>query len=224
MKQEEPLTQVRPKAPKAAAIAGIIFSVLLIVSLSLILISVPDNAREGGEWVSASRNTILLALNLVPVCGIAFLWFIGVVRDYLGENEDKFFATVFLGSGLSFLAMLFVYAGLTGSIMLFYLSQSQSNPQSASVLYGFGFNASREIMNTYAIKMAGVFMISTSTLFIRTHTIPRWMALLGYALAGLMLVRVSQIDRLAWPVLGFPIWVLLISLHILVDHYRRKSG
>jgi len=43
----------------------------------------------------------------LPFAGIAFLWFIGVLRDRLGELEDRFFATVFLGSGLLFLAMLF---------------------------------------------------------------------------------------------------------------------
>lgn len=222
MKQEAPLPRLRPKAPKAAAIAGIVFSVLLIVSLTLILISLPANPREGGEWLSTSRNTILLALNLVPFAGIAFLWFIGVLRDYLGENEDRFFATVFLGSGLLFLAMLFAFAALAGSLILFYLSQS--DPLSVSGLYDFGFTTAREIMNNYAIKMAGVFMISTSTLFIRTRAIPRWMALLGYALAALMLLRIAHVDRLAWPALGFPIWVLLISVHILMDNYRRKSG
>ena len=43
----------------------------------------------------------------MPFAGIAFLWFIGVVRDQLGEVEDRLFSTVFLGSGLLFLAMLF---------------------------------------------------------------------------------------------------------------------
>ncbi|WP_019501468.1 hypothetical protein [Pseudanabaena sp. PCC 6802] len=221
MKPEKPSTRVRQKAPKAAAIAGIVFSVLLIVSLSLILISLPANPREGGDWLSTSRNTILLALNLVPFTGIAFLWFIGVMRDYLGENEDRFFATVFLGSGLLFLAMLFSFGALAGSLILLYLSQT--NPLSASGLYDLGFTTAREILNNYGIKMAGVFMISTSTLFIRTQAIPRWMALLGYALAALMLLRVAHIDRLAWPVLGFPTWVLMISVHILMDNYRKKA-
>jgi hypothetical protein len=38
------------------------------------------------------------------------LWFIGVLRDRLGQLEDRFFATVFFGSGLLFLAMLFTSA------------------------------------------------------------------------------------------------------------------
>jgi hypothetical protein len=55
-----------------------------------------------------------LALYLVPFAGIAFLWFIGVLRDRLGELEDRFFATVFFGSGLLFLAMLFASAAVAG--------------------------------------------------------------------------------------------------------------
>ena len=48
------------------------------------------------------------------LCGIAFLWFIGVLRDRLGAQEDQFFATVFFGSGLLFLAMLFTAAAIIG--------------------------------------------------------------------------------------------------------------
>ncbi|HEY9639632.1 MAG TPA: hypothetical protein V6C57_04070 [Coleofasciculaceae cyanobacterium] len=221
MNHEEPLIRAKLKAPKAAAIAGIVFSVLLIISLTMLLISIPANPREGGAWISASKNTILLALNLLPFSGIAFLWFIGVVRDRLGESEDRFFATVFLGSGLLFLAMLFTFAALTGSIILLYLSQS--NPLIASGFYNFGYTTAREIMNSYAIKMAGVFMISTCTIFIRTQVIPRWMAWLGYALAAIMILRISHIDRIGWVSLFFPLWVLLISIYLLIDNYRQKK-
>ncbi len=220
MKQEEPLTRVRLTAPKSAAVAGIVFSVLLIISLVLLLISVPANPRDGGAWLAASGNTVLLALNLVPFSGIAFLWFMGVVRDRLGKDEDQFFATVFLGSGLLFLAMLFASAAVTGSVIL--LHATQSNRLLASGFYDFGYTVAHEIMNTYVVKMSGVFMISTCTLFIRTRVIPRWMALLGYALALLMLLRIGHIDRIGWVSLIFPLWVLLISVYILIDNYRRK--
>jgi hypothetical protein len=45
-----------------------------------------------------------------------------------------------------------------------------------------------EIMNLYAVKMAAMFMISTSTLAMRTGFTPRWIAFLGYALALLLLL------------------------------------
>ena len=97
------------KTSRAAAIAGILFSVLLILVFWLLRVSVPDDPLEPGAWLNSQSGTVALALNLVPFAGIA-LWFIGVLRDRLGEREDKFFSTVFFGSGLLFLAMLFAAA------------------------------------------------------------------------------------------------------------------
>ena len=79
-------------------------------SLLLFRLSVRADPLEAEAWLKTRSNTVALALNLVPFAGIAFLWFIGVLRDRLGELEDRFFATVFLGSGLLFLAMLFASA------------------------------------------------------------------------------------------------------------------
>jgi hypothetical protein len=112
MKQEADLIRARLKTLRAAAIAGIRFSVLLIAGLLLFRLSVRADPLEAGAWLKTSSRTIALGLNLVPFAGIAFLWFIGVLRDRLGELEDRFFATVFLGSGLLFLAMLFASAAL----------------------------------------------------------------------------------------------------------------
>ncbi len=222
MKQEEPITPIHSAAPKPAAIAGIVFSVLLITSLTLLLRTIPANLRDGGEWLITNQTTILLALNLVPFSGIAFLWFMGVVRDRIGGKEDQFLSTVFFGSGLLFLAMLFSFAAMTGSILLVYLALSDR--ALAAGYYTFGQTFAHEIMNSYAIKMAGVFMVSTSTLFVKTRVIPRWLAFLGYGLAGLMLLRIGQLDRITWVSLVFPLWVLLISIYILIDNYRRKPA
>src|SRR6188768_365130 len=115
---EVPLRRQALTRPRAAAIAGIIFSVLLISSLALIHSSVPDDPDEAGRWLGSVGRRVALALNLVPFSGIAFLWFIGVIRDRIGEHEDRFFATVFLGSGLLFLAMLFGSAAVAGGMII----------------------------------------------------------------------------------------------------------
>ncbi len=117
MSQPPPLIRSRLTTPRAAATAGILFSLLLLASLVLVRMAVPSNPQDAGEWLSSSIKPVTLALNLVPFAGIAFLWFIGVVRDRLGEYEDRFFATVFLGSGLLFLAMLFTSAATAGGIL-----------------------------------------------------------------------------------------------------------
>ena len=119
----------------------------------------------------------------MPFAGIAFLWFIGVVRDRIGEHEDRLFATVFLGSGLLFLAMLFAAATIAGGILIAYGASPAAGAAPTALVnsetYAFHHAATFVIINTYAIKMAGVFMISTATLFLHTKVTPRWMALLG---------------------------------------------
>jgi hypothetical protein len=117
MNQNSIVLNTKLTTPGAAAIAGILFSVLLLTSLVLVRISVPANPQDAGTWLSDNWRTVSLALNLVPFAGIAFLWFIGVVRDRLGTNEDRFFATVFLGSGFLFLAMLFNSAAVAGGVI-----------------------------------------------------------------------------------------------------------
>jgi hypothetical protein len=100
------------KAPRVGAIAGIVCSIMLIISLALIRVSVPAPPGDAGNWLSSSANSIGLALNLLPVAGIAFMWFIGVLRDRIGAREEQFFAAVFLAGGLLFLAA--VFARLSG--------------------------------------------------------------------------------------------------------------
>jgi len=108
------------RTPRAAAVAGIVFSVLLISSLVLLRISVPAESAVPGTWLtdSGKRTAVAIGLNLIPFAGIAFLWFIGVIRDRIGTHEDRFFATVFLGSGLLLVGMLFVAAAVAGGLFV----------------------------------------------------------------------------------------------------------
>jgi hypothetical protein len=79
-------------------------------------------------------------------------------------------------------------------------------------VYRFGRTVTYEIMNVYAMKMAGVFMMSTCTLSLRTAIFPRWMAYVGFALALFLLLSLGIVY---WAPLVFPLWVLRISVHIL---------
>ena len=219
MGQPVALIRERLKTPRAAAIAGILFSGLLSTTLVLLHISVPAASQETPAWLAGGQNTVVLALNLVPFAGIAFLWFIGVVRDRLGAYEDRFFATVFLGSGLLFLAMFFAAAAVGGATLI--ALQAAPSPMVESGTYGFGRAIAAQIMNVYALKMAGVFMISTATVGLRTRILPRSIALLGYALALLLLVSSQFAD---WLGLAFPMWVFILSTYILIENLRAPVG
>jgi hypothetical protein len=158
-------------------------------------------------------------VHLLPFAGIAFVWFIGVLRDRLGNREDKFFATVFFGSGLLFLATLFASAAVMGGLLRMYASKPELFVGSG--LYTFGRTVSYEIMNVYTLRMAGVFMITTSTLSLRTGIVPAWMAYLGFVLALFLLLSLGSLD---WAPIVFPLWVLLISVYILLANLGTRKG
>jgi hypothetical protein len=212
------LTRAHLKTPKAAAIAGIAFSLLMIAIFWLLRRSIPDDPMDTGAWLVTESGTVALALNMVPFAGVAFLWFIGVLRDRLGQREDRFFATVFLGSALLFLAMLFAAAAIAGAVILV-ASSAEPNGLINSPTFRFARAAAYILMNVYAIKMAGVFMISTSTVLIYTKVAPRWIALLGYVLACILLVGSYY---LTWSFAVLPLWVFLVSIYILIDNLGRQ--
>lgn len=219
MRNDNALTREHLKTPKAAAIAGIVFSILLALMFWLFRSSVPADPLERGEWIATSAATAALGLNLIPFAGIAFLWFIGVLRDRLGSMEDRFFATVFFGSALLFLAMLFVAAAVVGAVILV-ASTMRPDEMINSATFKLARAAAYIIANVYAIKMAGVFMISTSTVVIYTRIVPRWIAALGYVLALFLLVGSYYVS---WSFIVMPVWIVLISVHILVDNLRRRD-
>ena len=213
MGHADSLIQRGLRAPKAAAVAGMLFCVLLITSQALIWISIPANlGGEAFDVVSHSKK-IELALNLLPFAGISFLWFIAVVRNRLGELEDRFFATVFLGSGLLYIAMIFTSAALAGGLIRVLITAPDSLVRTGA--YSLGRAQVYQTMNVYAIKMAGVFMFSTATILLRTAVVPRWIALLGYVLGAILLLSIGVI---VWVPLVFPVWVFLISAAILLQN------
>jgi hypothetical protein len=218
MNQETALIRQRMRTPRAAAIAGIIFSLLFITSLLLVWVSIPANPLGPETAVVNHIKAISFSLNLLPFAGIAFLWFIAVVRDRLGDLEDRFFATVFLGSGLLFIAMIFSAAAIAGAIVTVLGSGSEDLLQRGG--YALGRAEIAQTMHIYAMKMAGVFMITTSTISLRTRIFPRWMAFFGYVLALALLLSVGAIE---WIPLVFPLWVLLISMHILIQNLHGQS-
>jgi len=213
------LTRPNLKTPKAAAIAGMVFSVLVIVVFWLLRTSIPADPQEPGSWLNSNSRSVALALNLMPFAGIAFLWFIGVLRDRLGQQEDRFFATVFLGSGLLFLSMLFTAAAIIGAILFAFAMQPEELMGSAT--FHFARAAAYSLVNVYMIKMASVFMITTSTVAIYTGIAPRWLAVLGFGLALMLLFGSFY---MSWSFLVFPLWVFLISASIMRDSIGRPSS
>jgi hypothetical protein len=200
------------RTPRAAAGAGIAFALLTITSLVLLRISTPANPASAGQWLhdSGRRAAVAVALNLVPFAGIAFLWFIGVLRDRIGGREDRFFATVFLGSGLLFVGMFFVAAAIAGGLIVAAAARSSALTGSGTLALGRG--ATSILLNVYSMRMAAVFTITTVTIARRTQILSRWLSAAGLVTALVLLVGVGISP---WVELLFPAWILALSIDIL---------
>jgi hypothetical protein len=201
------------KTPRAAALAGIVFSVLSIASLVLIHLSTPTDPSKAGSWLHdpARRTAIAVALNLVPFAGIAFLWFLGVIRDRIGRHEDRFFATIFIGSGLLFVGMFFVAAGIEGGIIT--SESAKSFGSSAPGTLVLGRNITSALINIYAVRMSAVFTLTTVTIARRTQIVARWLTYAGVAVALVLLIGTGIS---VWVELLFPAWILALSIDVLV--------
>ena len=212
MNRELDLARSRLTTPRAAAVAGILFSLLLITSLVLIRITVPANPQDAGAWLSSGSRTVNLALHLLPFAGVAFLWFIGVVRDRIGVYEDRFFSTVFLGSGVVFVALLFSAAAVLAALQL--LTRPTDATTELARLIG------RAMFYMYGARAAGVFTLVTSTIALRTDATPKWAAFVGFAVGLVLLLTVQSFDMV---ILLFPAWVALVGVLMLVKAPPREA-
>ena len=207
------------RTPRAAAVAGIVFSVLFAASVVLLEWALPPGSQDAGTWVDddARRTAVTLGLQLLPFSGIAFLWFIGVLRDRIGSGEDRFFATVFLGSGLLFVAMFFVSGAVAAGLIS---TAAEASAGRLGSVWPFGRRSAASLAAVYGLRMAAVFTISATTLATRLQVIPRWLAVLGYATAAVLLFGVGLLPYLQ---LVFPAWVFALSVHLLVVTFHRSD-
>jgi hypothetical protein len=208
----------RAATPLAGATAGIIFAVLFAVSVTILRQTMGDVAGDTGDWLTGDTGLVKFALALVPFAGLAFLWFIAVARERLGRFEDQFFSTVFIGSGLLFLAMIFAAAATAGAIV----AAAANDPEgfAASTTYTYARHAFAQILAVYALRMAAIFQLSQASLWVRTRVMPRWMALITIVVALVLLFVFTQAW---WVVLVFPAWVLLVSVYILIAQPSRDQ-
>ena len=196
----------RLTTPRAAALAGVVFAVLFGTTVFLIHTDMPEGVQDSTRWLNTQHSGIATATALMPFAGISFLWFIGVVRDGFGRFEDRFFASVFLGSGLLFLAMTFVAAAVAAALVA--SNTGVIDPPAHAEVIDFGKFVVFAVIKTYAIRMAAVFMMSLATIWLRTGLMPRWLVAISYLVAvGLLIAGEASM----WVALAFPAWVLVVS-------------
>ena len=204
------------RSPRSAAFAGIGYSILMITGMLLLAsiarVSLEDITPELLESWSKKASLIIL---LVPFAGIAFLWFTGVIRDLLGEQEDRFFATLFYGSGIIQVVLLFIWGAIFGAIMA--TRAMMVNESIDARMYLFGFALMNEIIGNYALRMAGIYMTAINSLWSKTGLVPRWLTIITYLLAFGFLLAAEKFREARFI---FPIWVFVVSVYILILNFR----
>jgi hypothetical protein len=199
------------KTPRAAALAGVLFALLFGAVIVLIRLRMPEGVGDSVAWLANDDSSITTAAVLMPFAGISFLWFIGVVRDGFDRYEDRFFASVFFGSGLLFLGMMFVATAVAAALVS--INAGVVDPTVHAEVVDFGKMIVLTASKTYGLRMAAVFMISAATIWLRTGLMPKWLTLLTYLVALAVLVAS---DLSMWLTIAFPIWVLVVSGMFLV--------
>ena len=193
------------QTPRAAGVTGILCAVVLGAAILLIRNAVPnDPAGDPTAWV----------LNLVPFAGIFFLQYMATVRSYIGAAEDKFFSTLFLGSGVLFVAALFVSASVASSLQTDVSHATSESWQS-------GRDLTLAMLVSYSMRMASVFTLITTTIGQKVGIFPRWLAGLGY-LVGLYLMFVAS--GVPWSEFVFPVWILVVGVYVLVTTLRPQQA
>jgi hypothetical protein len=212
------LAQAPERSPRSAAVAGIVFSLLLAASMFLMSdISYATLMDSGAEVLETNAESITWSIRLIPFAGIAFLWFTGVIRDRLGDQEDRFFATIFLGSGILFVALLFVGVAVIGALLTSYTLVADLSVDSD--IFVFGASLANQLLTNFTLRMAGVYMLSIATLWTRARVMPRWASLLTFILAIGFLFFAGEIREARFL---FPGWVFVMSAYILIANRRLR--
>jgi len=203
------------RTPRAAGIAGVIFAVLFMTAILITGLPAQGSGTSFASWYTGEGSTplVVAGLYLIPFAGIAFLWFLGVVRERVGEREDRLFSTVFLGSGLLFVAMMFTaYASATALALRIDAMGLKGQLDTGSLQLARALTYS--LLFVYSARTAGVFMIVTSSIALRVKSVPRWVAIVGYLVAAVLLLSIGSFEIV---ILLFPLWVGLFSVWIIFN-------
>jgi hypothetical protein len=216
-----------PAAVRQAAIrtalVGIAHSVLFILTVWMLKSRAPDLNASDAEIVSFYSNSndrrlvLFAGLYLIPFAGIAFIWFIVALRMWetgSAIRENVLFSNVQLVCGVIYTALLFV-GGASMSVVAasVELSGVPIDPLQARQFPQYGTS----IILVFAMRMAAMFVLTTSNLGRSTGILPRWFIYVGFVVAvGLLLVASLS----AWLVIVFPAWILVFST-ILLNRARK---
>jgi hypothetical protein len=198
---------------EAAAIAGLLHSALSLFATALLLRSPDpsDGDAAMAEWYSdnANQRSLITAVNLIVGSTIAFLWFVAVIRRRVGDRENRFFGTVFLGSAL-LLSGAWLVAGVLIATPAITARSFDIAPDANMVasMQAAGITMAAVV----ATRLEAVFIISTTTVGRLSGVFPRWLLISGYTVGLILFLVPVPSNWLTWV---FPVWVAIVSLVLL---------
>lgn len=204
------ITAVGSRLTTAAGLAGIAFAILFTVSLALLRVGAPPPEGQAfATWWADNRDRIAIGTYIVPFAGIAFIWFVAAVRERIGRGEGLFFSTIFLGSALLFVAMVFGTGAAAGAIVA---ATEALDPRRAAEVAAFSHAFGYALLFGFAVRMGGMFMLVVASIGRQADAIPRWVVVLSTLLGAATLVASTFWDPVA---LVFPAWVAVVSAFII---------
>lgn len=199
------------RTARSAAVAGLVFAISFTITIYLLRSAFPigDFLRTDALPTADAISRAQLGIAILPYVGIAFLWFTAVLNYSVGHADNRLFTTVFTGSGVAFIVILFMIGALA-SAELRMLSEG-INPEGASRIVPAA--TINELLASYAPRMAAVFALSLSTLGRLRKVLPAWLTIFG-TVTGLVLLLipfgVPYVEYL------FPAWALVVSVYLFV--------
>ena len=196
---------------------GFAHALLYILSYYLLQQTPGGNASDAEilEFYSSGgdRRLILVGLYVMPFAGIAFVWFTVALRMWISVSTTRLnalYSNVQLVSGIIFVGLLFTAgaaSAATAASMEF--STGQVDPMMARQLP----QLSSTILIVFAMRMAAMFVFTTSSIGRSAGILPRWYVMAGYAVGLFLLLSASLSKVLA---LVFPLWVLGLCVILIV--------
>ncbi|QEO14539.1 hypothetical protein FLP10_08995 [Agromyces intestinalis] len=179
-----------------------------------------DTATSDLSWYGdpGNRATVEFGLSVGVLGMVSFLWFIAVIRRRLAEREDKFYATVFLGSGIVFaiLATTAAVCAAAPTLVARFGGEESLNDSTVALAHGLWFG----LWGISASRFAGVFMMVTSTLALRFEALPVWLARIGQGLGVLLTITGAFAGPLDFL---FSTWLALVSITLLFSGRDRSA-
>jgi hypothetical protein len=201
-----------------SAVAGVLFVALFAVALALSA-NTGDNPSEVQQWYadSGNRTKEFVAWFLYVAAAIAFLSFLGTLRDMLvrAEGGPGTLSALVFGPGLAFTVLLVTGVSLFAApAALGDENDFKLDPNTAEIFSDAGY-----FVLVAGGMIASIVVLATSMAALRTGVLPSWLGWIGLVVAVVMLFSVFFV-----PLLVFLAWVLAVSLVMVVAAWRVRGA